>query len=140
MKNILRNLVIIMTLIIISAFNSNGQISITVSWSLCSDTCYNLGADCQYRADVTIYDLCGDEPVLLCNDHNETGCSSTSVLVELDCSCKATSQNPCYLVIATVKKQCILHGVITDVCTGYGQVYKTCDQLLSGSGIGTTWQ
>jgi hypothetical protein len=139
MKKLLSDIAIVLAMILTHAYNVNGQISVTVQWSLCADSC-TTQESCQYRADVDIYNLCGEQPELLCSDHNEIDCSSTFVTVDLNCSCMATSQEPCYLVRVTVKKQCILNGVKTDICTGYGQGYRTCDQLLSTPTIMTTWQ
>jgi hypothetical protein len=139
MKKLLSTLVVVMALILTSAYHVNGQISVTVQWTLCADSC-TTQESCQYRAEVEIYNLCGEQPQLLCSNHNEIGCSSTYMTVDLNCSCLATSQETCYLVRVTVKKQCILHGETTDICTGYGQGYRTCDQLLATPTIITTWQ
>jgi hypothetical protein len=140
MNNLVKTLVLISVLFITGMTNTFAQITITVNWDLCSDTCFTLD-ECRYRADVVIYDKCGENQVEMCTGLESVECSEFEAQVDLDCSCLETSLEPCYLAVAYVNKLCIGQGGTITVCSGYGYGYFTCGELMSGnSSVDIEWQ
>ncbi|MDX9907482.1 MAG: hypothetical protein RBS55_12910 [Bacteroidales bacterium] len=139
MKKTVFSLAIIMALVFTGMQSAIAQISVEVNWTLCDDTCFTWD-DCRYRADVIVYNQCGEEQFEMCKSFETADCWETSATVDLDCSCLDTSTEPCYLVVVTVHKLCIGHGGTITVCSGYGYDHFTCGELMNGVSVESTWQ
>lgn len=137
MKKIVFTLVILMAMIFTGMQSANAQATVFVQWNddNCDD-CPSLG-DCAFRIDIEIIDQCGEDHVTVYQDDKTILCPDEETDFILTYSCLDVTLEPCYLVIATVKKLCPDgHGGYTVICQGkHGGLHYSCHDLMDSNEI-----
>lgn len=131
-KQIYITLAILMALIFTGMQNLNAQATVHVEWSEEGCEC-TISGNYYYRVDIEIIDQCGDDHHTVYSDFVFVNGPTNYADILLEYTCLDTSLEPCYLVVADVKKYCPDgHGGYTLTCDGkHPGEHVSCNDLMN---------
>lgn len=132
MKRLIHIIAVISTILFAGMQNLNAQATVRVSWSEESCEC-TISGNYYYRVDIEIIDQCSEDHQTVYADFVIVNGPASSVDIPLEYTCLDTSLEPCYLVVADVKKYCPDgHGGFTLTCDGkHPGVHVSCNDLMN---------
>ena len=87
--------------------------------------------DCIYRFEYVVFDTCSQQPEIpFCSGYEDVDCEDLTYSVDIQCpECDPLTHDPCFLIVASVKKTCLSPGGNYIICEGSAYKYAPCEEL-----------